>query len=282
MLHDDAKPVDPAVERAMRRAARERAARHEAEALLERKSLELFQTNEKLRLQAQDLENLVKIRTAALERAVEEAQSAASAKSDFLAMMSHEIRTPLHGIIGIADILSLSQLNEEQSAQLNLLLQSGNTLLALINHILDFSKIEAMPPGEAGSLRILIAEDNATNQKVIVGMLEKLGYSATLVQNGALAVEEFRKHPFDLVLMDIQMPVMDGLEATRLIRAEPHGSKTFIVALTANAFKEDREECLRAGMDDYLPKPVKFALLGKIIAQVGNRNLGELRTASHS
>ena len=143
MLHADSAAVSTEVERALRRAERERAARHEAEALLERKSLELYHTNEKLRLQAHELENLVKLRTAALEKALQTAEAATSAKSDFLAMMSHEIRTPLNGIIGIADVLTLSPLDDEQSAQLALLIQSGHTLLTLINDILDFSKIEA-------------------------------------------------------------------------------------------------------------------------------------------
>ncbi len=129
-------------------------------------------------------------------------------------------------------------------------------------------KVEA-PPQKTGSLRILVAEDNATNQKVILGMLQKLGHSATLVQNGALAVEEFRKSPFDLILLDIQMPVMDGLEAARLIRAQATVPAPHIVALTANAFKEDRDECLQAGMNDYLPKPIQFSALKAILSQVG-------------
>jgi len=134
------------------------------------------------------------------------------------------------------------------------------------------SPSEAAPSGHGSrALRILIAEDNATNQKVIMGMLHKLGHSATLAQNGALAVEEFRKQPFDLILMDVQMPVMDGLEAARLIRAESAGDGPYIVALTANAFKEDREECLRAGMNDYLPKPIQLALLKAVLTQVADK-----------
>jgi CheY-like chemotaxis protein len=119
-------------------------------------------------------------------------------------------------------------------------------------------------------LKILVAEDNATNQKVILGMLQQLGHSATLAQNGALAVEEARKDSFDLILLDIQMPVMDGLEAARLIRTGTTGVAPYIVALTANAFKEDREECLRAGMNDYLPKPIQFTLLKDLLKRVAN------------
>jgi len=129
-------------------------------------------------------------------------------------------------------------------------------------------------PVQDSALSILVAEDNATNQKVIMGMLNKLGYTATLVENGALAVEEFRKHPFDLILMDVQMPVIDGLEAARMIRLEPNGKYPHIIALTANAFKEDRKECLRAGMNDYLSKPIQLDLLREKLGQI-HKSSGE-------
>jgi len=143
MLHDDTASVNPEIARALRRAERERAARQQAESLLEQKSLELYRANEMLRAQTLDLENLVRDRTSDLEKALNEAKSATRAKDDFLAMMSHEIRTPLNGIIGIADILSLTSLDGEQAAHLGLLSQSSEHLLTLINDILDFSKIEA-------------------------------------------------------------------------------------------------------------------------------------------
>jgi len=434
MLHDDTLPVISPVERAMRRAARERAARKEAEALLERKSLELYYTNEKLLLQTHELEDLVKVRTAALEKAVETAQAATSAKSDFLAMMSHEIRTPLNGITGLADMLFLSPLDNEQSAHLNLLIQSSNTLLALINDILDFSKIEAghlklearqfdpvieiqnttaiyrptatakgldlelvlgelpvvvlgdshrlrqivsnilsnaikftaggkvclraagrlegsgrwrldfeikdsgigipetslahlfesfsqgdssttrkfggtglglaickrlieamqggitVESGPTGSafqfyvmfdsvlftspsshsaeihgdlaspceLSILLAEDNVINQTVALALLKRLGQRTSLADTGRKAVEMIAAGHYDLVFMDMQMPELDGIEATQSVRKLALAKQPRIIALTANAFETDREKCFAAGMDGFISKPFRL------------------------
>jgi CheY-like chemotaxis protein len=106
-------------------------------------------------------------------------------------------------------------------------------------------------------LRILIAEDNMVNQKLTERVLTKLGYGAEIVTNGSDAVEATRQRPFDLILMDIQMPEMDGLEATRLIRQQ-NGRQPVIIAMTANALQGDREECIRAGMNDYISKPIKL------------------------
>ncbi|MBI5168356.1 MAG: response regulator [Candidatus Eisenbacteria bacterium] len=108
-------------------------------------------------------------------------------------------------------------------------------------------------------VRILLAEDIPTNQKVATRLLEKLGCAVFVAENGRLALERFRNERFDLVLMDCQMPEMDGFEATRAIRAHEaaHGGRIPIVALTANAMEGDRERCLAAGMDDFVSKPVR-------------------------
>jgi signal transduction histidine kinase/CheY-like chemotaxis protein/ligand-binding sensor domain-containing protein len=107
-------------------------------------------------------------------------------------------------------------------------------------------------------LRILIAEDNLVNQKLTVRALSKLGYDDVVVtEDGSEAVERVQMDDFDVILMDIQMPEMDGIEATKVIR-QRKGFQPFIISMTANAMQEDRELCLGAGMDDYLPKPVKL------------------------
>ncbi len=116
-------------------------------------------------------------------------------------------------------------------------------------------------------IRILLVEDNFVNQKVIVRQLEKLGYRADIAGNGQEAFEAVNTIPYDLVLMDCNMPVMDGYEATKKIRETEKIKDLPIIALTANAMKEDEDKCLAAGMNDYLTKPVNRNILGNTITK---------------
>jgi CheY-like chemotaxis protein/anti-sigma regulatory factor (Ser/Thr protein kinase) len=123
--------------------------------------------------------------------------------------------------------------------------------------------------GPAG-LRILLVEDNVVNQKIALRMLQKMQHRVDVADNGAEALEKLSRTNYALILMDVSMPVMDGFEATRLIRRreEKNGRHVPIVALTANAMEGDRERCIEAGMDEYLPKPVRAETLQQCIVGV--------------
>jgi GAF domain-containing protein/DNA-binding response OmpR family regulator len=121
--------------------------------------------------------------------------------------------------------------------------------------------------GDAGGLRILLAEDNAVNQKLAVRLLERMGLTADVVGDGRAAMDAVAAGDYDLVLMDVQMPEMDGLEATRRIRASRPDRRPRIIGLTANAMAGDREACLAAGMDDYVSKPIRPEELEAAIAK---------------
>lgn len=113
--------------------------------------------------------------------------------------------------------------------------------------------------GEQYPLSILIAEDNKVNQKLTIKMLRKLGYDSDLAENGLEAIHAAARKPYDLILMDMQMPKVDGLEATKEILSRHHGNPPIILAMTANAMKSDEEKCLRAGMKAVLKKPIRMS-----------------------
>jgi signal transduction histidine kinase/ActR/RegA family two-component response regulator len=429
----------------LRRVERERQARKQAEQLLEHKSRELYEANQQLQAQTAKLELTVLERTRALEEALAAMQDALRAKGEFLAVVSHEIRTPMNGVLGMAELLRLTDLTDEQRRYVSTIQTSGETLLAIINDILDMSKLDSgkvrldarpleprvvlrevadllgaqaqskglyldvdvardvpkwiagdatrlkqivtnlvgnalkfthhggvrvslalveagailecqvqdtgigIPPDKVGrlferfsqvdssinrryggtglglvickhlveamggvisaqskqhrgstftfripftpaeppaaapapasdapaaacGLRILLVEDNPVNQMLAMGMLQKLGCTADLARDGEEALGMVRAVDYDLVLMDMQMPRMDGLTATRAIRGMSLRAQPQIVALTANAMESDRDLCLAAGMNDFLAKPFKVGELeGKVAAAVARR-----------
>jgi len=141
-----------------------------------------------------------------------------------------------------------------------------SSLLETIEYVLG--RAHSAAPGRASSeapdldpfpLRILVVEDNLVNQKLAVKFLERRGHTVSVAENGRLAVQAFNREPYDIILMDVQMPEMNGFEATTAIREQERagGGHIPIVALTASAMKGDSERCLRAGMDAYLAKPIR-------------------------
>jgi PAS domain S-box-containing protein len=144
---------------------------------------------------------------------------------------------------------------------------------------------ETTPAGPRfDSLRVLLAEDNPVNQKLAVGVLQKLGCEVTVAENGRQALAKWESREFDVVLMDVQMPEVDGFEATAAIRRleRTTGRKSIIIAMTAHAMTGDRERCLAAGMDDYLAKPVRFRELSAKLAEVLHTGDQPAETANSS
>jgi two-component system, sensor histidine kinase and response regulator len=171
------------------------------------------------------------------------------------------------------------------SAQLIKPVKHSDLLDAILNAFVPGASIlqprghrpSVRPAGSHRTFRILVAEDNPTNQKLVVMLLEARGHHVTLVSDGRQAVAEAAAHPYDIILMDVQMPEMGGFEATAAIRKheDDTGSHTPIVAMTAHAMAGDRERCLAAGMDDYVSKPLRAEELLSTIERVCSPDQGD-------
>jgi PAS domain S-box-containing protein len=211
--------------------------------------------------------------------------AAQAAKSRFLSQMSHNIRTPMNGVLGMMTALAQTGLDTRQADMLARARRAGDELRALVDNIIDIadagvsgdapaapssaSALDATPAVEIAEIRvdgrrprILVAEDIETNQIVLCSMLDTLGCDHHVVGNGALAVEAVETDDFDAVLMDIQMPVMDGTAATRAIRLLPgKTAEVPIIGITAQAILAERELLKSAGMNLCLAKPISVTLL---------------------
>jgi PAS domain S-box-containing protein len=233
-----------------------------------------------------------KAQAASLLQAKMQAEAANVSKTAFLANISHDIRTPLNGVVGIADLLAASPLQPEQAELVEIIRTSSRQLQLLVRRI-----DRAGRPGEraalwseparfrgraepasgetfavpaAGQLDVLLADDDPTNRRVAELILSAAGASVTAVGDGAEAVDAFRRQAFDLVLMDMMMPVMDGVEAVRRIREAEHersGARTPVIMLTANTLPEHLERSLEAGADLHVPKPITSRALLNAISQ---------------
>ena len=150
--------------------------------------------------------------------------------------------------------------------------QLYNALVRLVATVVETpeaAEIVADGKQATSSLRILLAEDNAVNQMVALRLLERLGYGADVASNGLEALDALERQPYDVVLMDVQMPQLDGLDASRRICERwPATARPRIIAMTANALPEDREACFAAGMDDYVAKPIRPDELAEALKRV--------------
>jgi PAS domain S-box-containing protein len=131
--------------------------------------------------------------------------------------------------------------------------------------------------GQQRPLKLLLAEDIAVNQKVALSLLQRLGYRADVVSNGLEVLQALHRQPYDVILMDLQMPEMDGLEATRRIRQNQFIVQPWIIAMTAHALQGGREDCLQAGMNDYISKPIRIHALVQALKQCWSQHSTEMR-----
>lgn len=237
-----------------------------------------------------DVTGEVEARAAQAE--AERRSAAAQARQTLLSTLSHELRTPLNAVLGFSSLLSADALEPAQAAHVGRIHHAGARLLQVVNEIIDLADGGAtpianpvapeLPTAPAGAppipdvdrpLRVLYVDDHPANRTLVQALLGALGVACTLAEDGAQGAAAAREGDWDLILMDIQMPVMNGVEATRAIRALPgRVGAVPIVALTANTLAAERQTYLEAGMNDCLAKPVDLAALAACVEAWGRRS----------
>lgn len=234
-----------------------------------------------LRRHHERLEELLVSRTVQLAEASEKAEAAGRARSDLLAHASHEIRTPLNAIVSLSHLLGLGLADVEQRRRVQTIEQSARRLSQLFDEVLaqalgDAAAAPAPPaasPVDAGEQlrqrhagrRVLLAEDDEINQLALRELLSMVGLEVDTAGDGLEAVERATGGGYALILLDLRMPRLDGIAAARALRTLPGLQATPIVAITANAFEEDRRACRAAGMNDFLSKPVEVSPLYQVL-----------------
>lgn len=210
----------------------------------------------------------------AAQAAAEHKAAEAEARQAFLTEMSHELRTPLTAVLGFSELLSRSQLEPEQSEQADRIQQGANRLLDVVNEMIRVSEgaetaatSQAVPvlvnvPVRNRVPKVLYVDDSEANRRLIVTVLRSQGFDCEAENDGQQGLEAVKTGDWDLILMDIQMPVMDGVAASRAIRAlRDFRSRVPIVAVTANTLVAQIETYYAAGINDWIEKPVDIGLL---------------------
>lgn len=216
------------------------------------------------------------------QAAAEQRAAMAEARQAFLSEMSHELRTPLNAVIGFSELLRAGALTAEQGEQVGRILEAGLGLRRVVNEMIGVAEggvepaapapVERSPDpvstaGSADTLRVLYVDDNESNRVLVRSLLATQDIHCETAGDGAEGVRAAQTGVFDIILMDIQMPVMNGVEATRAIRAlDAAASQWPIIALTANTLPEQLAEYEAAGMDDVIAKPIDMSeLFAKVL-----------------